>query len=331
MYLARRRIGDQTHYAIHESYQADGCWKSRHLYDLGTDPTRYIVYPGGRGYYYDPEILDALSAKGLQIDQSSLDVIFFDFLSPHIQRVINGFDRKRRYGSRGNPPQAEQSNTPIHLFDKRRFCFLRFGPKRRQLIHRVPSKIFRGLLNKSRDELEQYFLSSELLLNYRGKPFYVSTIFELNHFVPESGNDKALMPQLDDYFTSKLCQLNRDRQFWTGTSHKEGLHEYLVKYAIMYFDYDRPQQTAGHRLFQDFINQHRVYKPTKLVRSKIEAAEKIFGLTWAELKRLSRNSLARRYRRLSLTHHPDRGGDAAQFDLLTQIYQHLLKKKPKTS
>lgn len=331
MYLARRHIGNQTHYAIHESYQEDGCWKSRHLYDLGPDPTRYIIYPGGHGYYYDPEILDALSAKGLEIDQSSLDVVFFDFLSPQVQRVINGFDRGRRYGLRHDPSQDEQSNPPIHIFDKRRFCFLRFGPKSRQLIRRVPPKVFRTLLNKSRDELEQYFFCSELSLSHREKPLYVATIFELNHFVPKSANDNAMLPQLDSYFLSKLCQLDRDSQFWLGTPHNEGLHEYLVKYAIIYFDYERPQQPAGHRFFQDFVNQHRIYSPPASVRSKIKAAEKIFGLSWAELIRLPGKSLSRRYRRLSLIHHPDRGGDAAKFDLLTQTYRHLLKKKPKAS
>jgi hypothetical protein len=331
MYLARRHIGNQTHYAIHESYKEDGCWKSRHLYDLGSDPTRYIIYPGGHGYYYDPEILEALSAKGLETDQSSLDVIFFDFLTPQVQRVINGFDRSRRGGLRHDPSRDEQSNPPIHIFDKRRFCFLRFGPKSRQLINRVPPKVFRMLLNKSRDELEQNFLYSELSLNYREMPLYVATIFELNHFVPRSANDNTIISQLDNYFLSKLCHLDRDSQFWLGTSYNEGLHEYLVRYAIMYFDYEHPQQPAAHQFFQDFINRHRIYRPPASVRSKIKAAEKIFGLTWEELNRLPRKSLSRRYRRLSLVHHPDHGGDAARFDLLTQIYQHLLKKRPKAS
>lgn len=200
MYLARQRKGNVMHYAIRESYLDDRQWKSRHLYDLGTDPSRYIHYPGGNGYYYAPEILDSLSDKGLDIDQSSLDIIFFEFLSPQIRRVIDGFDRSRR-----NPhPQAAPpvaSRATFHLFDKRRFYFLRFGPRHRQNIHRVPAKIFRSLQCKSRDEL-----------------------------------------------------------------------------------------------------------------------------SWEELKRLPRQSLSRRYRRLSLKHHPDHGGDPAQFDRLTQIYRHLLKQ-----
>lgn len=325
MYLARQRKGNLTHYAIRESYLDGQYWKSRHLYDLGTDPSRHIHYPGGNGYYYAPEILEALSERGLDIDQSSLDSIFFEFLAPHIRRVIEGFDR----GSRKPHPQAapaESSRLPLHLFDKRRFYFLRFGPRHRQYIHRVPVKIFRSLQCKSRDELEQYFLCSESSLRAQEKPIYVATIFELDRFVPDRSAGEAVALQLDGYFLDRLCRLAADKQFWPGGPAPEGLDEYLVRYAVMYFDYERPPRPAAAAYIQDFIHRHRVYRPPKSVRKNIRSAEKLFELSWEELKRLPRQSLSRRYRRLSLKHHPDHGGDPAKFHHLTQIYQHLLKK-----
>lgn len=324
MYLARRRLGDRIHYAIRESYQDGEYWKSRHLLDLGTDPARYIHYPGGNGYYYAPEILDALAKKGLETDQSSLDTLFFEFLSPHIQRVIRGFDRGLR-----NAHQPAVTDTalipPVHTFDKRRFHYLRFGPRSRQQIHRQPAKIFRSLQNKSRDELEQHFLYSETSLRLQEKPIYIATIFELNHFVPNPESDEPVFVQLDSYFMDALCRLACDRIFWFGEPDHDNLSEYLIKYAIMYFDYERPQRPAAYDYIQDFINRHRTYRPPKRVRQNIRWAEKIFELSWEELKRLPKASLSRRYRRLSLKHHPDHGGDPILFDRLTQIYKHLLK------
>ena len=325
MYLALQRKGNVTHYAIRESYLDGRQWKSRHLYDLGTDPSRYIHYPGGNGYYYAPEILDSLTDKGLDIDQSSLDIIFFEFLSPRIRRVIDGFDRSRR-----NPhPQAAApvaSRATFHLFDKRRFYFLRFGPRHRQNIHRVPAKIFRSLQCKSRDELEQYFLYSESSLRPQERPIYVATIFELDRFVPDRSAGEAFALQLDGYFLDRLCRLATDHQFWEGGPEPDGLGEYLARYAVMYFDDERPPRPAAAAYIQDFIHRHRAYRPPKSVRLNIRAAEKLFELSWEELKRLPRQSLSRRYRRLSLKHHPDHGGDPAQFDRLTQIYRHLLKQ-----
>jgi hypothetical protein len=324
MYLARRRIGNQIHYAICESYLDGEYWKSRHLIDLGTDPARYIHYPGGNGYYYAPEILDALADKGLDTDQSGLDTIFFEFLSPHIKRVINGFDRSNRRPHR--PASTDDAfMAPVHTFDKRRFHFLRFGPRHRQQIHRQPAKIFRPLRNKSRDELEQYFLYSEASLRLQEKPIYVATIFELNRFVPNSDSREGIVPQLDNYFVDKLCRLANDTVFWSGRPDQENLSEYLIKYAIMYFDYERPQRPAPYEFIRDFIHRHRAYRPPKQVEVNIRWAEKIFELPWGELKKLPKASLSRRYRRLSLTYHPDHGGDPDLFNRLTQIYTHLLK------
>jgi len=58
MYLAQEWIKQQTHYYIRETFQEGSQSKSRILFDLGTDPAQYIIYPGGKGYYFD-EVVEA--------------------------------------------------------------------------------------------------------------------------------------------------------------------------------------------------------------------------------------------------------------------------------
>lgn len=327
MYLARERINNQIHYYIRQSYKKDGYLKSRNLYNLGTDPTRFIIYPGGNSYYYDTTIIDTLANKGIDADQSTLDPIFFDFLHPEIQRVIAGFDRSYQGRDRRPQPKADSGSPPLHIFDKRRYHFLRFGARQRQQIERQPEKIFRPLLNMSRDELEQYFIKEEYILKRHEIPIYVTTIFQLRQFTPNPTSGQSTIAQLDQRFMHHLCELDGDRQFWAGTPKAPNLHYYLTKYAIMYFDYEISYNTGWQRYVRDFINRHRAYHPPPKVQAKIEEAEKLFGLSWKELKQLDKTALSRQYRRLALKHHPDQGGDSDLFNRLTQYYKALLSKK----
>ncbi len=329
MYLARERIHDRIHYYIRDSFESEGCFKSRNLYDLGTAPERYISYPGGKSYYYEPDIIDTLKKKGVDIDQDALDTIFFDFLLPEVQRVITGFDRRYQGRIRKTTDQTQTPDRSVHLFDKRRFHFLRFGARMRQQIHRQPESIFRPVMNKSRDEIEQYFLKEERILKHREVPLYVAAIFNLQHFLPDATSDQSVLDQLDQYFLTGLCQLDQDRKFWAGAPREENLHHYLIKYAIMYFDVQRSPDSGWQHYFQDFINRHRAYAPPRKVQMKIKEAEALFGLCWKELNQLSRKALSRLYRRLALKHHPDQGGNSELFSRLTQYYQTLLSKKKK--
>ena len=184
-------------------------------------------------------------------------------------------------------------------------------------------------MNKSRDELEQYFLKEERLLKLHEVHAYISTIFDLRRFLPDPSSDQSFHDQLDQYFLSHLCQLDQDVKFWAGAPDEHILHHYLIKYVIMYFDFDRSPVSGWQQYIQDFLNRHRTYTPPRKVQIKIEEAETLFGMSWKELKQLSRKALSRRYRRLALKHHPDQGGDPKLFNRLTQYYQALLGKKGK--
>ena len=65
MYLARKTISGIPYFFIRESYYDDACFRSRNLVELGPDPSRYIIYPGGNAYYFDEAIEAELEALGV--------------------------------------------------------------------------------------------------------------------------------------------------------------------------------------------------------------------------------------------------------------------------
>jgi hypothetical protein len=328
MYLARRHTRGQYNYVIRQSYPASGHYRYRDLFDLGTDPACFIQYPGGHGYYYDPCIQEALSNKGVELAPDDLDHIFFEFLPPEIQRVITGFDRKHRRTKAGSSIHRLTGSSPVHIFDKRRFHYLRFGHSSQRYMNKVPEKCFRILHNKSRDELEYYFVSEERRLGFHEKWPYVMTIFQLNHLHCHAGADH--MGELDNAFIDQLCQLNKDGLFLAGEPKpKQKLYEHLVRYAILYFDSPTPQQDPRRQYITDFINRHRIHRPPVSIQGKIREAESLFGNDWSSLQQMNKTTLARLYRRLALKYHPDQGGDAETFNRLTQYYNVLIKGKTK--
>lgn len=327
MYLARYHHRGITRYVIRQSYADQTCLRSRDLFDLGPDPTRYITYVGGSGYYYDEDMVEALVRAGIDADQDQLDRLFFEFLDPEIQRVIHGFDRGRRNSDPRAIADDSQTGYIPHSFDRRRYHYLRFGHSDQRHIDQVPEKVFSPLYDKSRDELEQYFLAEERILRHHEKPFYVATIFELKKFIPDKDNEAPLIDQMDAFFLSRLCKLNADHHFRSGMPENSWLHGYLAKYAVMYFDFDPPRRSPWQAYVEDFIHRHRIYHPPAKVTVKLEEAGRLFGLPWKQLRTLDRKSLSRLYRQLALQHHPDRGGDPDIFRRLTQYYKLLLKRK----
>lgn len=335
MYLARTIENGRTRYSIRHSYLDGKCYRSRQLVDLGFEPWNYIVYPGSRSYYYDLDLMDALAQAGMEVGQDDLDLIFFEFLDPEIQRIITGFDRNWRKSRCPGLEQKPRGDFTIHLFDKRRHHFLRFGDMNQQSLAGMPEKYFINLAAKSRDELEQYFIAQEMLLPSRQKMAYVFTIFDLKQFFtsPQARIDPSSVNQegLDDFFIDRLCALNVDKQFWAGMQAWQGLHPYLVRYAITFFDTSSMprRRPAWMDEMEDFINSHRRYTPPRKVRVKMDEAARLFSVSWKELAGMSRKELSRRYRKLALEHHPDRGGNVKVFRRLTEIYHALLRRKPK--
>ena len=334
MYLAQTNINGRIHYSIRESYRSGDHFLSRDLFDLGTDPAKYIIYPGGNAFYIDPVIEDRLDAACVALQDNTLEDIFWRFLDPRIQHALEHFRHRealsrKRKKSGEKPAKAE---SVVHIFDRRRLHYLKFGRMEQGYLWLVPQKLFNVLRNKSRDEIEQLFLDMESQLNAREYKAYTYVIFDINRFFNESfaKNRPQFLKQsdVDDHFIAEICSLNLDPTFWAGMQTQNRLHEYLVRYVLMYFDYDFAPRSWVDDYIRNFINSRRDYRsPFGAGSVSWDEAGAIFDETEDALKAMSRQELIRIFRRRAQALHPDKGGDPEKFVELTKAYDMLLGTK----
>ena len=331
VYLARHQVQGKIHYAIRESYEEGKTFRSRHLIDLGTDPDSYVQYPGGNAFYIHEDIDDQLRALGVTYDIDELDEIFWPFIRPDIQKAQAYF--RRRSGAGGKSPSDRPLvSEKFHLFDRRRVHYLRFGQMDQGRIGRVSPRLFKVLADKSRDEIEQYFILAEQLLKPHELKSYIFVIFDLQrHF---SEHFSRTMPQglnqgtVDTLFLQDICRLNRDARFWSDLGLKDHLQDYLVRYLVMFFDNDYGRSGYLDDILQNWINSHRGFHfPERKVRVSIKEASTVFGISEAELRRLSKKDLSRLFRQKAQDLHPDKGGDHDAFIRLAAAYQDMKSRK----
>lgn len=334
MYLAFEKINGRTRYFIRESYRQADQFLSRDLVDLGADPSSYIIYPGGNSFYIDPVVEDRLTDNGAKIDPDELEDIFWSFVHPEIRRILDPFrNREKRHqaGRRKRMPD-DKIVTRLHIFDKRRMHYLRFGQMDQRDLGRLPLKFFRILQNKSRDEIEQIIINMESGLSHREYKAYVYVVFDLQQFFYDSYAKSA--PQslstekVDAHFIEQVCRLNADHSFWDGMKTDDSLHNYLVRYVLMYFDHNFAPRSFMEDYIYQFINSHRDYHAQhQTVGLTLNKASAAFGESLEVLKKMSRKEFARLYRLKALQIHPDKGGDHDKFVNLTEAYHALLKTK----
>ncbi|BBO87357.1 J domain-containing protein [Desulfosarcina ovata] len=332
MYLAC--LMDNRHgrrFLIRHSFDDGDCYRSRDLFDLGTDPARFIHYPGGNGFYIDSRVEEGIAAKGLTVSQDDLEPIFMPFLDPHIRRVIDGFDRR---ASNGNARTECGSSAEVHLFDRYRLHYLKLGRIERRSMGCMPRHFYRGLQEKSRDEIEYDFIDAEQILKPHELARYTYQIFDLQVCFSESfarshpeGLDQT---QMDRFFVDRLCRLNRDTSFWAGCPSESGLRYHLIRYAVMYFDNAFPTRDPFHDYLRDFMNRHRVYRPPQSVQISLAESAKLLDVSVDMLKKMDCRTLTRQYRKLAMQHHPDKGGDQDHFVRLNAAYHKLLNRKSRS-
>ena len=334
MYLAQKQIKGETFYFIRESYPTGDYFLSRDLIDLGPDPGRFIIYPGGNSFYIDEIIEDRIIGLGHKADPDRLEDIFWRFLHPEIRRVLAPFRsrEKRHQANRRKNRRQPEPDAGVHIFDKRRTHFLRFGHTDQRHINRLPPKMFRMLQNKSRDEIEQMFMDMEGELADREYKTYTYVIFDLQQYFNESFariNPQMLsQDKVDEHLIEQVCRLNTDRVFWAGMPAADRLNEYLLRYVFMYFDHDYAPGSLMDEYLRQFINSRRDYRPPFKNRTvSLEEAGRIFDQTQEALKKMSRKELARQYRQKAQQLHPDKGGDHDKFVELTEAYHELLRTK----
>lgn len=334
MYLAQRKINGQTHYSIRESYLHKNQFLSRNLVDLGIDPAQYIVYPGGNSFYINESVEEQLIDMDVYLENDELEDIFWHFLDPDIRRSIETFRNRQKNLKHRQVPSAKQTAEPseFHIFDQRRILYLRCGRTNQQNIACVPHKLFKVLTDKSRDEIEQMFMEMEKILAVREYKTYAYVIFNLQDFFTQWFAQTApkLLEQkaVDEHFVEGICRLNSDLAFWGGMETGDSLNEYLVRYAVMYFDYDYAPKSFIEEYIRTFINSRRDYRPSfKSRKANLEEAGVLFKETPEELKKMTRKDLVRLYRKRIQKLHPDKGGDHDKFIKLSRAYHQLLRTK----
>jgi hypothetical protein len=314
---------------IRESYWDRDCYRSRDLVELGPDPGEYIVYPGGRSYYIDPELEDIIRSRGGDPDPDQLDDLFWPFVDQDVRHAVEAFRRRQ---APFEPPDIRERSQPVHLFDKRRIHFLRFGRMDQGPIGRVPAKIFRPVRNRSRDEIEQHFLQAERILKPHEQKAYVFVIFDLQRFFSQSF--ARIMPQgldqemVDRYFMEEICRLNDNSDFWAGMQETDRLRDYLLRYLFMYYDHDYGQDRFMEDIVRQFMDAHRRHRwPTRAPKVSLASASAIFGVTAETLTQMDRRALSRLFRQKAMQLHPDQGGRQRDFVRLSEAYKSLLQSR----
>ena len=198
-----------------------------------------------------------------------------------------------------------------------------------------PHRFLNALLDKSRDEIEYYFRGLEAGLRIRERKQFVYQALDLGRYFP--GEFARLFPlgldpeRLDLAFTEAICSLNCDASFidpWAESEAGDGsLSEYLVPYAIFWFDYEFGQRPPQAQLFEEFMRSRAAHRPPPVQNMELAKACRVFAVTEDEWRSLTREGVSRLYRRLARECHPDQGGDAQNFIALTEAYERLLSGK----
>lgn len=335
MYLAQHRIKGKRCYFIKESFEEGDCLQCRELFNLGPDPGEYVVYPGGNAFYIDGVVEDRLSSLGVEPATDEIEDIFWPFVRPDIRRAVECFrTRGRARGKRKSATSGDQVRGRMEVgnFDKRRIHYLRSGRMDQSGLGRMSLQLYKWLFGKSRDEIEQRFITMERRLEPHEFKTYTFVIFDLQRFFTQSwaGKIPQGLPQdeVDEHFLREICRLNEDVSFWAGDRAGDTLHEYLVRYVVMFFDNPFARDTFMRDYVRDFIYSHRRWTfPEKKRTVSMTEAGSIFGVEKEVLRSMSKRQLVRLFRRLAQKLHPDKGGSHEAFIRLTEAYRECLRRK----
>ena len=335
MYLATIKRAGQTRYEIRQSfrYEKETRYRHRTIFDLGCNPEDYLEELSDEICYFTSELEDSI-ARMTDLDPTRiLETLLWDFLPEAEQHRLGIF--KDRTTTRLTPLSAEDRisiENEVHLFDRRRLYYLRYGAVDQSRISRLNPKLYRPLLGQSRDEREYYFMDLEKVLKPNEMKTYVFATFDLQRYFTESIS--ATMPealnQIDiaDHFIKDLCKLNEDTLFWAGSRMESSLHEHLIRYVIMFFDHGYGRRSLFDDFIREFMGRHRAFQwPEKKPTVSTEEAAKIFQTEWKDLQKMSKKELTRLFRQRAKDLHPDSGGDHDRFIELSSAYASLLTRK----
>ena len=334
MYLAKLQSGPATSYQIRQSYQTEeNVFNFRLVFELGNNPRHFIKALADHVVLFDNNLVQAVSGHTEKNGDAVLEHLLHDFLPQETQRRLTMFQSHRTYTS-GQLTNAEKKKiaAQIHLFDRRRLYYLRYGAVDQSRLFRLHEKTCRPLLGQSRDEREFYFTAEEKVLQPGKYLQYVYAIFNLQQYFDQSFApwmpESLAFEEMAEYFEQELCRLNKDHRFWQEEQPSPSLHYHLIRYLSMFFDYTPAQRSFLADFAKSFMADHRTFRwPDRQAGSSSERISEIFATPYEQLKKMSRAQINRLYRKKAMLLHPDRGGDHALFIELTEIYHELLKTK----
>ena len=335
MYLAAISRAGTTRYEVRQSYLhgTDFNHQYRTIFDLGSNPRRYIVRISDDICYFAPELEDAIGSKTDEDPTSLLEELLWDFLPAEEQHRLEIFGHRSR--AKISPLSIQDRaaiEKQVHLFDRRRLYYLRYGAVDQSRIFRLNPKLYRPLLGQSRDEREYYFIELEKVLNLNEMKTYVFAIFDLQRHFSEtySSTMPEALNQIDisEHFLNDLCNLNEDVHFWSGNAMTDALHEHLIRYLIMFFDHGYGRRSLFDDFIKEFMGRHRAFQwPEKKPQVSTAEAASAFNTEWKSLQKMNKKELTRLYRTRAKELHPDSGGDHDQFVRLSTAYASLLVRK----
>ncbi|HID69527.1 MAG TPA: J domain-containing protein [Desulfobacterales bacterium] len=336
IYLSRSVLTRPVHYSLRISIWngETKCFQTSELLDLGTSPEDFLHYPNDTCFQLDIDLVYRIEKLCGRDMESELEHLLWPFVDPTVQRKMEHFFTR---GSQQVRHQASRkllsfNGRPAHSFDKRRLHFLRFGSTDQGQVFHMPPRLEAKLLNRSRDELEQYFLEEEALLReYELKSYLYAALNLQKHFTEAFARSipQALSPEkIDEAFLKEFCLINDDRQFWQERTDFSHLPDYLIRYLILFFDSSFPRTSIGFEQAREFMNGHRSFKwPERKDRVSTDEVAAIFEESEETLRNADKKEITRLYRQKAKLLHPDKGGDHEKFVRLTKAYEELLRSK----
>ena len=336
IYLFRSVLNRPVQYSLRLSYWDSGKngFRTSLLLDLGPEPGAFLHYPNDTCFHLDTDLVYRIEKLCGRDMEPELEQLLWPFVDPTVQRKMEHFFSRGSTQGRFHPKQKLLSFTghPAHSFDKRRLHFLRFGSTDQGEVFHMPPRLEAKLLNRSRDELEQYFLEEEARLQeFELKSYLYAALNLQQHFSEAFARSipQALPPdKIDDAFLHEFCLLNDNREFWQERTDYSRLPDYMIRYLILFFDSSFPRQRRGYQQAQDFMDDHRQFRwpERKDTVSKDEIAT-VFEESEETLRQADKKEITRLYRQKAKSLHPDKGGDHEKFVRLTEAYEELLRSK----
>lgn len=335
IYLARTVLSTPVHHSLRLSY-----WNREHqqfhtskLLDLGPDPADFLHYPNDTCFHLDPDLVFQIEKRCGRDMEPELEELLWPFVEPSVKRKMEHFFSRGKSTGRRSKAKVQLlscDGQTVQSFDKRRMHFLRFGSTDQGSVFSMPPALEAKLLNRSRDELEQYFLEAEAKLREVELKSYLYAALDLqSHFSEAFARSipQALPPEkIDEAFLNELCKLNENRTFWQDRNDYSRLPDYLVRYLILFFDAHFPKRSRASEEAQDFMNDHRQFRwPDRKETVGENELSKLFGEDLETLRKANKKELTKLYRKKAKSMHPDKGGDQDEFIRLTIAYEELLR------